>query len=105
MGEADSYFEQNVINALKEKITIVKPTKIIKQYPVGSKRIDIALTDNDSNYLLGIEVDGYKYHEGQGFDKYLDYLSRQYFLQNKGYDIVRIKEIDWKINKTEQLKI
>ncbi|WP_342252095.1 AAA domain-containing protein [Spiroplasma endosymbiont of Amphibalanus improvisus] len=103
-GAVDSYFEQDVINYLKTHITTTKPVKIIKQYPVGSKRIDIALTDEESNYLLGIEVDGYKYHEGQGFDKYLDDLSRQNFLQNKGYDIFRIKEIDWKINKMEQLK-
>ncbi|WP_338969795.1 hypothetical protein [Spiroplasma endosymbiont of Labia minor] len=50
-------------------------------------------------FILGIEVDGYAYHDGQGFDKYLDDLSRQDFLENKEYNIYRIKEINFKLSK------
>jgi very-short-patch-repair endonuclease len=98
-GEVDSRFERDVIEFIKSKIRISEKVKLIKQYEVGSYAIDIALLDENDNYLLGIEVDGYRYHDGAGFDKYLSDISRQDFLEVKGYDIYRIKEIDFKINK------
>lgn len=98
-GEVDSKFEREVIDFIKENIKASQKLKLIKQYEVGSYAIDIALVDDANIFVLGIEVDGYKYHEGQGFDKYLSDCSRQEFLEAKGYNIYRIKELDFKINK------
>lgn len=100
-GETDSTFEREVIDEIKNKVKTIKKCKLMKQYEVGSKKIDIAFIDEQGSYLLGLEVDGYKYHDGMGFDKYLEDLSRQDFLESKGYNIYRIREIDWKINKNE----
>jgi len=98
-GEVDSAFEADVVNFIKGNIKPALPVKVIKQYEVGSFAIDIALLDQKNNFIIGIEVDGYDYHLGTGFDKYLNDLSRQEFLESKGYDIYRVSEIDFKINR------
>jgi very-short-patch-repair endonuclease len=98
-GEVDSAFEADVVNFIKGNIKPTLPVKVIKQYEVGSFAIDIALLDQKNNFIIGIEVDGYDYHLGAGFDKYLSDLSRQEFLESKGYDIYRVSEIDFKINR------
>ncbi|AVN63707.1 hypothetical protein CG006_01780 [Mesoplasma florum] len=98
-GEVDSKFERDVLEFIKERVQTHKKTKIIKQYEVGSYSIDLAIVNEKGKFILGIEVDGYAYHEGQGYDKYLSDLSRQSFLETKGYPIFRVKEIDFKINK------
>lgn len=103
-GETESSFERAVIDEIKDKILTTQNVKIIKQYDVGNIKIDIAFLNSSNDYLLGIEVDGYHYHEGMGFDKYLDDLSRQEFLEYKGYNIYRVKEIDWKMNKQQVIK-
>ncbi|MCP4336847.1 MAG: hypothetical protein GY679_03295 [Mycoplasma sp.] len=100
-GDVDSDFEQDVIDYMTENIKTEKEIKLLKQFPVGSKKIDIALLNSQNKFLLGIEVDGYRYHGGQGFNKYLEDFSRQEFLENKGYKIFRIKEIDWKLDKNK----
>ena len=98
-GDVDSSFEQDVIDYMKNKIFTTTKLNIVKQYEVGSKRIDIAFIDPRSKFILGVEVDGYKWHGGQGYNKYLEDFSRQEFLENKGYPIYRITEIEWKLNK------
>ncbi|MBO6022202.1 DUF559 domain-containing protein [bacterium] len=70
-----------------------KKVKITNQYPVGSYNIDFAIVDADTNqYLLGLEVDGFKYHFG--INKIYNDLVRQEFLLVKGYKIIRISEFD-----------
>jgi len=98
-GDVDSGFEADVVKFIKGKVHSPLPVKLIKQYEVGSFSIDIALVDQKNNFIVGIEVDGYRYHNGAGFDKYLSDLSRQEFLESKGYDIYRVTEIDFKINR------
>ena len=66
--------------------------KVEVQYPVGSYKIDIALLDLTTNkYLLGIEIDGLRYHSTTK-QKYHD-LVRQNFIESKGYKIIRIPEL------------
>ncbi|MBR2651440.1 DUF559 domain-containing protein [bacterium] len=68
------------------------------QYNVGSYRIDVALLDkNTSQFLLGVEIDGYKYHSSPK-QKYNDFL-RQTFLKSKGYNIIRVSEMLWKTDR------
>jgi very-short-patch-repair endonuclease len=42
--------------------------------------------------MLGIEVDGYRYHSG--FEKMIKDIERQKFIEAKGYPIYRITEIN-----------
>ena len=100
---SESDFEEVVHQKLIKKLRLNKDKlKLFQQYPVGSKRIDIAVLDEDDNYLLGIEVDGYKYHST--VDKYLKDLSRENFIKSKGYDITRIKDINWHLNPDSEVK-
>lgn len=97
--DVESGFEQDVIDYLGKHIKTKKGVTLVTQYEVGSKRIDIAFLDRSSKFILGVEVDGYRYHNGQGYDKYLQDISRQDFLESKGYNIHRISEIEWKIDR------
>lgn len=97
---AESSFEYEVISWLKT-LSFNRELKIETQYPIGSYRIDIALIDKLTNkYLLGIEVDGFKYHSTLR-QRYND-LVRQNFIESKGYKILRISELLW---KTDRVKV
>ncbi|MGL5268678.1 MAG: AAA domain-containing protein [Spiroplasma sp.] len=100
---SDSDFEEEVYNKLLVELNLIKDNlKLGQQYPVGSKRIDIAVLDQNNNYILGIEVDGYNYHST--IDQYLSDISRENFIKSKGYDIVRIKDINWYLNPDKEIK-
>ncbi|OYD26776.1 superfamily I DNA and/or RNA helicase [Mycoplasma testudineum] len=94
-GEYDSGFEQDVAELLAKRLPKNLGLKIERQYSVGSLRIDLAILDANLNYIIGIEVDGYRYHGGLGIDKQLADFSRQEYLEAKGYNITRILEISW----------
>ena len=101
-SEFDSNFEKEVFDWLIKQ-NYCKKVKITNQYPVGSYNIDFAIVDADTNqYLLGLEVDGFKYHFG--INKIYHDLVRQEFLLAKGYKIIRISEFDWKVHKKELLE-
>ena len=103
-GESESGFEEEVVETIKGNLFPSNLT-LIQQYEVGSKRIDLAFIDKTTNeYILGVEVDGYKYHKGQGYKKYLEDYDRQAFLEDKGYDIYRITEINWLLSKEREIK-
>ena len=87
----ESMFEYEVYQWLKDQ-RFNKPLQIEVQYPIGSYRIDIALLDSQTKrYLVGLEVDGYRYHSSAQ-QKYND-LVRQNFIEAKGYKIIRIPEL------------
>lgn len=97
----DSGFESDVYTWLN-KFDFMNNYNIKTQHKVGSYRIDLAICDkNTDKYLLGIEVDGWKYHSSPS-KKYHD-IVRQDFLESKGYKILRIPEIVWKIDKPKIL--
>lgn len=92
----DSGFEEEVYSKLifvVEKLNLFLQT----QYEVGSKKIDIVILDKNNRVLLGIEVDGWKYHSKP--EKVLEDIYRQHFLESRGYVIYRISEVEWKLNK------
>lgn len=94
----DSLFEKDVVEWLKRNKFDKKMT-LKTQYNVGSYRIDVALLDkNTDQFLLGIEIDGYKYHSSPK-QKYNDFL-RQMFLKSKGYNIIRVSEMLWKTDRS-----
>ncbi|MCL6428622.1 hypothetical protein LT335_00161 [Spiroplasma sp. JKS002669] len=100
---SDSNFETEVYNKLLNELSLIKNNlKLGQQYPVGSKRIDIVVLDENNNYILGIEVDGYHYHSTT--DQYLSDLSREKFIKTKGYDLVRIKDINWYLHSDREIR-
>ncbi len=102
INNSESSFEEEVISWLSNQ-TFEKPIRLVAQFPVGSYRIDIALFDtNNENFILGIEIDGYRYHSSKE-QKYND-LIRQNFIESKGYPIMRIPEIRWKTKKEKILE-
>ncbi|MCL8211410.1 hypothetical protein LD125_00472 [Mesoplasma sp. JKS002658] len=100
---SESDFEETVYQRLLTDLKLIQEElKLFQQYPIGSKRIDIAVLDENDNYILGIEVDGYKYHST--IDKYLKDLSRENFIKSKGYDITRIKDINWYLDSDAEVR-
>ncbi|WKX02577.1 AAA domain-containing protein [Candidatus Mycoplasma mahonii] len=99
----DSSFEEDVYDYIKENLKTSKKVYIMTQYSVGSYKIDISIMNNKTHkFMLGIEVDGYKYHSG--FEKMVKDIERQKFLEAKNYPIYRITELNWKMNKKEEIK-
>lgn len=95
--KTESKFEEAILGWLSEQ-SFRKHVRPVAQYEVGSYRIDIALLDLTTNaFLLGIEVDGFKYHS-TARQKYNDEI-RQNFIESKGYKIMRIPELLWETNK------
>ena len=93
----DSAFEEDVYKAIIKGIKPLKNIYIETKYAVGSYSIDIALMDSDTNkFLLGIEVDGYKYNSE--FVEMTKDIERQRFIEAKGYPIYRVLELTWKMN-------
>ena len=97
----ESGFEENVYDYLTSNLQLSNKTYIQAQYPVGSYRIDLAIIDSATDkFLLGIEVDGYKYHSG--FEKMIKDVERQRFIEAKGYPIYRITELSWKTDPSKE---
>ena len=98
----ESDFEENVYDYLRAHLRTKDQVALETQFPIGSYRIDIVIKAvTTGNFLLGIEVDGYKYHSG--FDKMLADIERQSFIEAKGYPIYRISELNWRENKKLEL--
>ena len=98
----DSNFEEEVYDYLVKNLKLNFKAYVKTQFLIGSYKIDIAIIDENNNeFMLGIEVDGYKYHSG--FEKNLKDLERQRFIEAKGYKIYRITELNWKTSKAKEL--
>ncbi len=98
----DSTFEQEVFQEI-EKVIDSSKYLLSTQFPVGKKRIDIVLIDKETKLVkLGIEVDGLKYHSG--LKKTMEDIDRQNFLEDLGYRIYRVLEIEWHKNKKGVIK-
>ncbi len=93
----DSDFEQEVFMYIKPMVQ-KKNLILDTQYEVGSKKIDIVIIDpNSQEVILGIEVDGWKYHSKP--IKMVEDIYRQQFLESRGYKIFRVLEFEWKYNR------
>ncbi|MGX9358234.1 AAA domain-containing protein [Mycoplasma sp. 128] len=67
-------------------------------YSIGTKKIDLAIVDNDTNRIIqGFVIDNYSY--GGNEKAYLKFYDQLKFLESKNYPIVLIHEIEWKVNK------
>ncbi|QRG70055.1 AAA domain-containing protein [Brevibacillus choshinensis] len=86
----DSTFEEEVYNALSEK-----GYRLVTQVGESSYRIDLGVVDpnNPNSYLMGIECDGAMYHSSKTARE--RDVTRQRFLENKGWTIERIWSRNW----------
>lgn len=94
----DSPFEEEVLNALREKGYILEP-----QVGAAGYFIDIAVKDPDfpGRYLLAIECDGAAYHSSRSA-RDRDRL-RQGVLESLGWRFHRIWSTDWFRNPEQEL--
>lgn len=97
----ESGFEKSVYEWLSKQ-QFNKKIKIEAQFSVGSYKIDFALLEvGTEKFLLGIEVDGWKYHSTPR-QIYNDTIRHQ-FIESKGYKLLRIPEMMWEIDKEKIL--
>ncbi len=89
-GDAESPFENEVGNALRER-----GFEVVHQIGTAGYRIDLGIVDPErpGRYLLGIECDGSTYHRSQSA-RDRDRL-RQQVLERLGWRIHRIWSTDW----------
>lgn len=94
-------FEIAVYNALNTKISLNDGFSLIPKYKIGTKRIDLAIFDINKNKVsLGLEL-----HKWIDDDKnILENFDEQLFIEQRGYKIYNIFEIEWRINKEEIVK-
>lgn len=94
-------FEEDVFISVQQNIAHKDGFEVIKNFEVGSNKIDLAIINSKGDFKIGVELDNLNYDTsaGRAVDEYLTDLSRQNFLESKGYPIYRITEIEWKMNK------
>ncbi len=90
----ESWFEVDI--ALK---IASKDFRVIPQYPVGGKRIDLVIEGNKTR--LAVECDGDHWH---GAEKYEDDMARQRVLERCGWHFHRISECEYYANPEQTLK-
>ena len=103
LEQFDSTFEEDVYDFMKENLTLTKRVEMRTQFTIGTYKIDLAFIDEKNQFLLGVEIDGYKYHSG--FEKMTKDIERQRFIEAKGYKpIYRLTELNWKLDRFKELE-
>jgi very-short-patch-repair endonuclease len=95
--QADSLFEVHVADKLR-----AAGYDIAHQIGSNGFFIDLAVRDENGNYILGIECDGRMYHSARSA-RDRDRL-RQQVLEAMGWKIHRIWSTDWFTNRDRELK-
>mgnify|MGYP002507174451 CR=1 FL=1 len=94
-----SDFQEEVYNKILQNISNLDKYKLLTQYPVGKKTIDFAIYDTQLNRVaLGVKLNSVK-NRGNTKSR-LEDLDRQNFLLALGYKILRITELEWRLNST-----
>ncbi|MBT2655346.1 hypothetical protein J7E81_08855 [Bacillus sp. ISL-18] len=94
----DSIFEEEIFDALVAKGYLIRT-----QVGASTYRIDLAVVDpnNPRRYLLGIECDGAMYHSSKTARE--RDVTRQRFLENRGWIIERIWSRNWWKRPNEEI--
>ena len=93
----DSEFEEEVCTKLR-----ALGYNVDTQVGTGSYKIDLAVLDDNNNYILGIECDGRMYHSSMAARE-RDY-HRQKFLESRGWKIYRIWSNKWWYDSDKEIK-
>lgn len=95
--------ESQIYEFIKHSIRKIVAMKVSANHEIGTRKIDIALFLNNK-FILGFDIDRYDWEYNEGYQIYLDKLSKNEYLKNKGYEMFNIREADWKINKLKVLR-
>jgi very-short-patch-repair endonuclease len=97
-GEAESLFEQSVLDELTQR-----GWRVDAQVGCSGYRIDLAVRDPDTpgRYILGVECDGANYHSARSA-RDRDRL-RQAVLEGLGWQLHRIWSTDWWLQRSKEV--
>ncbi|ABK76836.1 superfamily I helicase [Cenarchaeum symbiosum A] len=89
-GETESYFEDRVLEGL-----VSRGYAVHAQIGQSGYRIDLAVVhpDDPGKYVLAVECDGASYHSAKSVIE--RDISRQRFLEAKGWKFMRVWSTDW----------
>lgn len=95
----DSAFEEQVHDRL-----VARGFQVDTQVGLSGYRIDLALVSpgDPTRYCLGIECDGAQFHSGKSVRE--RDLSRQRFLESKGWRIARVWSRNWWLNPEREVE-
>ncbi|MGL4952165.1 MAG: AAA domain-containing protein, partial [Mycoplasma sp.] len=92
----ENSFENDIYEYVRSRLN--KNQKSVINYQVGKKSIDIAIVDiKTEEVILGIQID--KFNQLNSIRKTIEEIDRQNFLEDLGYKMLRILEIEWKTSK------
>ena len=97
-NDFETSFEQEVYDCLTNQVVNNERFKILTRLNVGSKPIDLCVIDKKTEkVVLGILLDDFSYN--YGLKKMIEELDAQKLLEDRGYKMVRIVMVDWKVRK------
>lgn len=95
-------FEEEIYNELIKGIDLSK-YEVKRSVEIGSFVINIAIYNKESHkYLLGIECNGMKTFANES--EISDDVYRQYYLENRGWNIYKVWFSEWFSNKSNEVQ-
>ncbi len=101
-NEQDIIFSSQIVKEIYSELLKVLSNKfkIINDYKVGSKNIDLLIINKENNNVAkAIIVERWK--TNRSIKEMVEDIDRQYFLEDRGYSTFRIKEFEWCIDKSK----
>ncbi len=93
-------FESDTLKEIYGELMIKLPSKyqILGNLNIGTKKLDFAIINRATKEIVkGIIVERWK--ENRTLQLMIEDIDRQYFLEERGYSIFRIKEYEWYTEK------
>lgn len=88
------------IKGIEKGIDNLSGIEIIKNFSIGTMKIDIAIIDKiTQNFIQGFLIDNYSYFNS--YDEYVVDRDFKNFLLIKKYPITKINKMNWLINKSQ----
>ncbi|MGL4947793.1 MAG: AAA domain-containing protein [Mycoplasma sp.] len=94
-------FSSNIVKDVYGELIKSLPTKykLINDYKVGNKNIDLLIVDKVSNIpVKAILIELWK--TNTNVQSMLEDIDRQYFLEDRGYSTFRIKQYSWHVDRS-----
>lgn len=94
-----SQLKEDIYNKLLQKVNKTE-YELLNQYDVGKHKIDFAIQSRKTNMIkLGIEIDGFT--KSSQTKDVLELLDRMNFLDNLGYRMLVITELEWLLHQDD----
>ena len=98
----DLNFSSQIVKEIYSELlkVISDKYKIINDYKVGSKNIDLVVFNKETNVAIkAIIIE--KWKTNRSIKEMIEDIDRQYFLEDRGYSTFRVKEFEWCIDRTK----